>query len=80
MDKIFYDYCFTWIFKTFLMDLDVALRGDKIADPIRYLRDETYERLRLKLGENTRIMGPDVNRLREDLFELQFLVYTTEVR
>jgi len=64
--------------RTFLMDLDVALRGDKIADPIRYLRDETYERLRLKLGENTRIMGPDVNRLREDLFELQFLVYTTE--
>ena len=62
------------------MDLDVILRGDHIADPIRYLRDETYERLRLKLGENTRIMGPDVNKLRENLFELQFLVYTTEVR
>ena len=62
------------------MDLDVTIKSNQISDPIRYLRDETYERLRLRLGENTRIMGPDVNRLRENLFELQFLVYTTEVR
>ncbi|CAG5094419.1 Oidioi.mRNA.OKI2018_I69.XSR.g13541.t1.cds [Oikopleura dioica] len=64
--------------RTFLMDLDVTIKSNQISDPIRYLRDETYERLRLRLGENTRIMGPDVNRLRENLFELQFLVYTTE--